>query len=146
MSDQDVHGPIDFLIIEFEGDKLHGATAQALLDVVESGVVRLWDLLVVRKETDGSFSGVDLTDVGADEIGGFTAFTGARSGLLGDDDLADAANALEPGTVAVVLVYENAWAVPFVAAARSEGGQVVASARLTAQDVNDALDAAEALA
>jgi Family of unknown function (DUF6325) len=137
MSDQDVHGPIDFVIIEFTGDRLGGASADALLDLVESGIVRVFDLLAVRKEEDGSFSGIDIDD------SGLTAFSGARSGLLGDEDLKAAADAMEPGTTAAVIVFENTWAIPFIAAARSEGGEVIASARIPAQDVMDALDAIE---
>lgn len=75
---------------------------------------------------------------------GFSYFSGARSGLLGDDDVAEAAGALEPNTVAALIVYENTWAVPFVAAARKNGGEVVASMRIPAGDIMDALDALEA--
>lgn len=144
MSDVDVHGPIDFVLIEFPGDRLTGKAADALLDLVDRGIVRIYDLLAVRKDEDGTFSGIDITDLATDALGGFTAFSGARSGLLGDDDLAQAAEAMEPGTVAALIVYENAWAIPFVAAARDAGGQLVASARIPAQDVMDALDALEA--
>jgi hypothetical protein len=141
---QDVHGPIDFLLLEGRAENMTGEVAAAILDLVEQGIVRIYDLLAVRKEADGSFSGIDLNDLSQDGLGGFTAFTGARSGLIGDDDLAQAADALEPGTVGVLIVYENSWAVPFVAAARNVGVQVVASARISAEDVMAALDALEA--
>src|SRR5947209_4762294 len=74
---------------------------------------------------------------------GLAGLAGARSGLLGDDDLDDAAGVLEPGTVGVVLVYENTWAIPFATAALGEGGQMVATSRLTVQEIMDALDAVE---
>jgi hypothetical protein len=144
MSDVDVHGPIDFVLIEFPGDRLTGEAADALLDLVDRGIVRIYDLLAIRKDEDGTFSGIDITDLSTDTLGGFAAFSGARSGLLGDDDLAQAADAMKVGTVAALIVYENAWAIPFVAAARDAGGQLVASARIPAQDVMDALDALEA--
>jgi dihydroorotase-like cyclic amidohydrolase len=143
MADLNVHGPIDFVLIEFPGDRVTGAAATALLDLVDRGIVRVYDLLVVRKDDDGTFSGIDIDDLSADTLGGFTVFSGARSGLLDDDDVARAAEAMKPGTVAALIVYENAWAVPFVAAARDAGGQLVASARIPAQDVMDALDALE---
>lgn len=143
MPTDDVHGPIDFVLLEFPPGPRTGATAEALLDLVDRGVIRLYDLLVIQKDADGSYSGVDLSDVDAEHIGGFTAFAGARSGLLGDDDLAQAADTIEPGTVAALIVYENTWAVPFVAAAREAGGELVASQRIPAQDVMDALDALE---
>jgi hypothetical protein len=140
----DVHGPVDFVIIEFDGTKMTGAAASALLDLVDAGIIRIWDLLVVRKEADGTFSGVDISNLGADELGGFAAFAGARSGLLGDDDLAEAAEAMLPGTAAAVIVYENSWAIPFIAAAMDAGAQVVASARIPADVVTEVLDALEA--
>jgi hypothetical protein len=143
VSDEDVHGPIDYVLIEFPGDKLTGEAADALLDLVEQGIVRLLDLLIVQKQEDGTFAGIDVADFGDGE-GSFAVFSGARSGLLGDDEAAQAADAMEPGTVAALILYENAWAIPFVAAARRQGGQLIASGRIPAQDVMDALDALDA--
>lgn len=144
MSDvEEVSGPIDFVVLEFPGDKFTGEIGAALLDLVENGIVRIYDLLIVRKEEDGTFSGVEIADMGADDVGGLTAFAGARSGLLGDEDAAAAADALEPGTTAALIVYENTWAIPFVAAARRAGGQMIASERIPAQVVMDALDLLE---
>jgi Family of unknown function (DUF6325) len=140
----DVHGPIDFLLVEFQAERMTGEAAAALLDLVERGIVRVYDLLVVRKELDGTFSGIDLADISADGLGGFAAFAGARSGLLGDDDLAQAADAMEPGTMAAMIVYENTWAIPFVAAAQRNGAQVIASARIPADVVTEVLDELEA--
>ena len=137
----DVYGPIDFVLIEFPGDKLTGEAAPALMDLVERGVIRLYDLMVISKHDDGSVEALELQDpTGA---GGFSYFAGASSGLLGDDDLREAAEAMEPGTVAALIVYENSWAIPFVRAARNSGGEVIASARIPAQDVMDALEALE---
>jgi hypothetical protein len=140
----DVLGPIDLLVIEWREENMTGEAAAALLDLVERGIVRIFDLLVVRKDDDGTFSGIDVEDLSADDLGGFVAFSGARSGLLGDDDIAEAANALEPGTMAALIVYENTWAVPFVRAARNVGAQVVASVRIPADDLVAALDALDA--
>lgn len=143
----DVTGPIDFLLLEFDGDKMTGEAAAALFELVEQGIIRIYDLLVIRKEADGTIVGVDLNDVSAGSIGGFTAFAGARSGLLGDDDVVEAGEVLEPGTAAALLVYENTWAIPFVAAARKADAQVIASARIPADVVMrvlDELDAADA--
>lgn len=97
-------GPIDYVLLEFPGDvPLDGAAAE-LLALVDSGIVSVWDLVAIRKEADGTFSGIALGAIHES----FTAFEGARSGLLGDDDIAEAAAALEPGTVAVLIVWENA--------------------------------------
>ncbi|MFM7068918.1 MAG: DUF6325 family protein [Actinomycetes bacterium] len=136
-----VHGPVDYLIIEFQTERADGSMVEAVLDLVERGIIRLYDVLVVRKDADGTFSGVELTDLDADHLGGIAAFAGVRSGLLGDEDLAEAANAVAPGAAAAVLVYENTWAIPFVAAAHSVGAEFVAAGRIAGADLMTALDA-----
>lgn len=140
-SASEVHGPIDFILIEFPADRLTGEASRALIDLVESGIVRLYDLMVISKNHDGSVEALELQDpTGVD---GFSYFAGAQSGLLGNEDLQEAAAAMEPGTVAALIVYENAWAKPFVAAARNSGGEVIASARIPASVIMDALEALE---
>ena len=109
------------------------------------GIVRIYDVLVVGKDSAGDTYALDLAEVAAERLGGFQDLAWARTGLLGEEDLAEAAGVLEPGRLAVLLVYENLWAVPFVAAARESGGELVAGARIPAQDVMDALDALEAI-
>ena len=139
----EVHGPIDFVLIEFPQDRLTGEASQALVDLVESGVIRLWDLMVISKNADGSVEALELTDPSG--VDGFSYFAGARSGLLGNEDLREAAGAMEPGTVAALIVYENSWAIPFVAAARNSGGELIASARIPAPVVMEALESLETL-
>ena len=135
----DVHGPIDFVLLEFPRDRLTGEAAQALLDLIEAGTVRLYDLMVVSKDMDGNVEVIEMNE-DASGVPGFSYFAGARSGLLGDDDVAEAAGAMEPNTLAAMIVYENTWAIPFVAAARKNGGEVVASARIPAGDIMATLD------
>jgi uncharacterized membrane protein len=142
---EDVYGPVDYLILEYPSNTDGKATAHALSTLIDHDVVALYDLMVVHREPDGTAREIDLAS-GSEEVpAAFASFTGARSGLLGADDVAEAANALEPGTSAVVILYENRWAVPFVAAARAEGVGVVASARLSAQEIMDTLDELEAV-
>ncbi|TWD80065.1 hypothetical protein FB561_1137 [Kribbella amoyensis] len=136
----DVHGPIDFVLIEFPGDKLTGEAGPALVDLVERGIIRLYDLIVLSKGEDGTIQALEISE---DSAGGFQYFAGARSGLLGDEDAQEAAAAMEPGTVAALIVYENAWAIPFVSGVRNSGGELIASARIPATDVMAALDALE---
>jgi hypothetical protein len=99
----------------------------------------------VTKNEDGTFSGFDATDLSDKSVGDFTVFEGASSGLLGDEDAEKCADAIEPGSAAVMIVYENRWAAPFIAAVRRNGGEAIAFERIPAQDVIDALDAAEAV-
>ncbi len=137
----DAHGPIDFLLIEFPNERTDGSAAQALLDLIEAGTIRLLDLVVARKEEDGTVEVIDVDAAG--DVTAFVQFSGARSGLLGEDDVQEAGSAMAPGTTAALIVFENAWAAPFVAAARNNGGEVIASMRIPASDVMDALDALE---
>jgi len=139
---RDVSGPIDFLLLEFPRDRLTGEAGSALMDLVERGLIRLFDLMVISKDDDGNVEVLEITDP-MSASGGFAYFSGARSGLLGQDDVSEAAGAMSPGTVAALIVYENTWAAPFVAAARGSGGEVIASARIPATEVMAALESLE---
>ncbi len=138
-------GPIDVVVIGYPPDAPRtGEAIPLFVDLVERGIIRVLDVLVVQKNEDGSFSGMDVTDLDGDGESDLLMFEGARSGLLGDEDAAKAAEALEPGTMAVVIVFENAWAGPFAAAVRRNGGELIDFQRIPAQDVLDALEALDA--
>jgi uncharacterized protein DUF6325 len=140
-------GPIDIVVIAYPaGAPMTGEAAPLLLDLVDRGIVRVLDAMFVTKNEDGTFSGFDARDLDDKGVGDFTVFEGASSGLLGEEDVATAAEAIEPGSAAVMLVYENRWAAPFAAAVRRNGGVVVENQRIPVQDVVNALDAAEAAA
>jgi len=143
MEGQNEVGPIDYVLIEWPGRQPNGEVAPHLVDLVERGVIRILDVAFITKNEDGAVAGIELADLG-DGAGELTVFEGASSGLIGDDDISEAASALEPGTSAALLIFENTWAAPFVAAVRRTGGQLVASGRIPAEDVLAALDAAEA--
>lgn len=136
-------GPIDYLLVEWPGRQPNGEAAPHLVDLVDRGLIRILDLAFVTKDEDGTVAGLELSDLG-DGAAELEVFEGASSGLLSDDDLTEAAAALEPGTSAALLVFENTWAAPFAAAVRRSGGQLVASGRIPVDDVLAALDAAEA--
>ncbi|WP_353707037.1 DUF6325 family protein [Cellulosimicrobium sp. ES-005] len=143
LGDLEESGPIDFLVIELPTDRATGDKAfPHLVDLVDRGIIRVLDLVVVRREDDGSVVGLGLEELddGSTEL---AVFEGARSGLLGDDDLDEAASAVEPGMTAVVLVYENVWAAPFATALRRNGAQLVASGRIPVQALIASLDATE---
>lgn len=140
-------GPIDLVVIGYPpGAPMTGEAVPILLDLVDRGIVRVFDALVVRKDGDGTFSGFNLADLDQDSAGDLSVFAGASTGLIGDEDIAMAAAELEPGTAAAMIVYENRWAAPFAAAVRRNGGRLIANERITVQDLVDALDAAEAAA
>jgi Family of unknown function (DUF6325) len=135
-------GPIDYLVVEWPGRQPTGEAAPYLVDLVERGIVRVLDLAFITKDEDGSVAGMDITDLGQ-EVEEMRVFEGASTGVLTDEDTAEAAKALEPGTSAALLVYENRWAAPFAAAVRRSGGQLVATGRIPVQAFLAALDAAE---
>jgi hypothetical protein len=138
-------GPVDIVVIGYPaGAPMTGEAAPLLLDLVDRGIIRVLDVMFVEKNEDGTFSGFEAKDLESDRVGDLTAFEGASSGLLGDDDAATAADAIEPGTAAVLIMYENRWAAPFVAAVRRNGGVPLAFQRIPVQDLIDTLDAAEA--
>jgi hypothetical protein len=140
-------GPIDIIVIAFPADApMTGEAVPLMMDLVERGIIRVLDAMFVIKNDDGTFSGFDAKDLDEQAVGDFTEFAGASSGLLGDEDLETAAEAIEPGSAAAIIVYENRWAAPFAAAVRRNGGVMVASERIPVQDLLEALDAAEAAA
>ncbi len=138
-------GPIDIVVIAYPADApMTGDAAPLLLDLVDRGIIRVLDVLFVMENEDGTFSGFEAKDLEADRIGDLKIFEGASTGLLGDEDVATAAEAIEPGSAAVVIVYENRWAAPFAAAVRRNGGILVDFQRIPVQDLIATLDAAEA--
>jgi hypothetical protein len=140
-------GPIDIVVIGYGADApMTGEAAPLLLDLVDRGIIRVLDVMFVVKNADGSFSGFEAKDLESDKVGDLTIFEGASSGLLSDDDVAAAADGIDPGAAAVMIVYENRWAAPFVAAVRRNGGQVLANQRIPVEDLMNALEAAEAAA
>jgi hypothetical protein len=139
-------GPIDYIVVEFPGSKLKGEAMPILVDLVDRGVIRLLDLVFIKKELDGTVRGMVLADLDGDEQLDLALFEGASSGMLGEDDVTSAAAAIEPGSSAGLLIYENTWAAPFAGALRRAGGQVVAGGRLSVMDLQSALEASESKA
>jgi hypothetical protein len=142
MSEQQV-GPIDYLALEFPEAKITGRGLAILLDLVDRGIIRILDLRFVVRAADGSFTAMAVSDLDGDGELDLAIFEGVESGLLDDDDLAQAASLIAPGSAAGLLVYENTWAGPFVTAMRDAGGEVLASGRIPATDVIAMLDELE---
>ncbi|PTR22890.1 hypothetical protein C8K36_11073 [Rhodococcus sp. OK519] len=144
-SDLDELGPIDYAVVEFPADRNpDGSALPILCDLVERGIIRVLDLVFVRKDHDGSVVGLAIEDFGFGGEVDITLFAEASSGLLDRSDLDEAAVALEPGRSGAILVYENSWAAPFASALRRQGAQLVASGRIPAQGILSTLDALDA--
>ncbi|QFZ78631.1 DUF1269 domain-containing protein [Streptomyces fagopyri] len=136
-------GPIDYVVVEFPGSRMTGEGFPLLVDLVDRGLIRILDLMFVRKEDDGSVTGLEIADLTGDGALDLAVFEGVSSGLLDEDDIEEAGHALEPGNSAGILVYENLWAAPFAAALRRGGAQMVASGRIPMPAVLAALDATD---
>jgi hypothetical protein len=137
----DEMGPIDYVVLEWPGKQPDGSVAPLILDLVDRGIIRILDVAFLVKDQDGSTATISLDELAPAE---FSDFAGASSGLLGQDDLEDAASALNPGTSAAVLVWENRWAAPVAVAVRRSGGQLAASGRIPVQAIIASLEAVEA--
>jgi hypothetical protein len=134
-------GPIDYVVLAWPGGvKPTGEVVPMIVDLAERGIIRVLDIAFIMKDEDGNVAAVDLAEFGDD----FSDFDGATSGLLGADDIQDAGEALEPGTAAAVLVWENLWAAPIAVALRKTGGLLIDSGRIPVQGIIAALDALEA--
>ncbi len=143
MSDDDLEqaGPIDFVIIEFPAGQTNfsGEIADELVKLVDAGTIRLIDAIVLVKDDDGAVEALELSDL--DDLGPLAALEAELAEFLAEEDVADLAAAMDPGSVAGVIVYENVWAAPFAAAARRAGGQLIADGRIHSQAIAAALEA-----
>jgi hypothetical protein len=137
-------GPVDWIVVEFPGSRFKGEIAPVLADLEERGIVRVLDLLLIRKGDDGSLDYFELSDLDESEIGSLRAYETAIADLLSVEDVEAVAAAVEPGSTAALLVWENAWAAPFGSAVRRAGGQLVASGRIPVQAILAAIEADEA--
>jgi hypothetical protein len=134
-------GPVDYLVVEFPPDAANftGEMAAEIGRLVDNKIIRVLDLLILRKDADGAIDAVEIDDLdGMDEL---RSAETQLAELLAEEDVAHLAAAMEPGTTAGVLVWENLWAAPFAAAARRAGGQLIASGRIPIQAILASLEA-----
>ena len=141
--DLDELGPVDYLVVEFPPGASHftGEMAAELAKLVDSGTVRLLDLVILAKDADGTIDALEIEDL--EEIDELRTAETQLAELLAAEDITNLAAAMEPGTTAGVLVWENSWAAPFATAARRSGGQLIASGRIPIQAILASLEADE---
>lgn len=143
MSDEDVTS-IELAVIAFPGSRFNGQIIPAIAELVDTGIVHILDLALVTKGDDGAVTLIEYSDLDDDDAAAFDDLDGEAGGLLGEDDLFAAAEILDVGSSALVIVWENTWATRLIAAVRDSGGVLVAHDRLDAETVAEALAEAEA--
>jgi hypothetical protein len=146
MADEQVMGPISYLIVEFPQNKANGDALAALVDLVDRGIVRVLDLTFIARDEDGTVAVVEVADLDGDGELDLLVFEGASAGLMDPEDIAEAGAILSPGAAAAVLVFENTWAVPFTSALRRNGAELIAAGYIPQDDLLAVLDAVEAVA
>jgi hypothetical protein len=147
-SDVDELGPVDYIVVEFPAERANfsGEMALELGALVDRGVVRVLDLVLIKKNLDGSVEGFESHEFDDSELGELRALENDLALLLAEEDVEKIGVALEPGSIAAVLVWENTWAAPFGSAVRRSGGQLVASGRIPIQALAAAVEADDAIA
>jgi hypothetical protein len=135
-------GPIDWVVLAWPNGQPNGQAAPMIVDLVDRGIIRILDAAFIAKDADGTVGALEVSQF--DDEGHFAVFEGASSGLLGDEDLEEAAAGLEPNTAAAVLVWENRWAAPVATSIRKSGGLLIDGGRIPVQGIVAALDALEA--
>src|SRR6478752_4691200 len=133
-------GPVDYLVVEFPGSEFRGEILPELADLVQRGIVRVLDLVVIKKAPDGGFEAFEFDDDDAGPLGEIRELETEFAELLSEDDVAAVAETLEPGSAAGLLVYENLWAAGFASAVRRAGGQLVANGRIPVQALIGAIE------
>jgi len=132
-------GPVDYLAVEFPSGRMNGSGFRMLRDLVTAGTIVVLDLEFVLKAADGSVTRLSADDVPVDSPQDVSSWVGSFSGILDESDLAAVAESIEPGSLAGVLVYENAWAAPIMAEITATGARLLGSGRIDTDDLNDAL-------
>jgi hypothetical protein len=143
MTDIEETGAIDWLLIEAPGKEMNGEIVPPLLDLVDRRLIRILDVLVLVKRTDDDFDVLTTADLDPDAVGDLGELAGATSGLFADDDAAAAVATLQPGSLGLLIMYENLWSLPFSTTVRKAGGQLVAQGHIPTQAIVAALDALE---
>jgi hypothetical protein len=138
-------GPVDYVIVEFPADSSNftGEMAAELVALSDAGTIRVIDVLILTKDAEGSVDAMELSEL--DDLGELQVLEAELAELLAEEDVLHLAAAMDPGSTAGVLIYENLWAAPFASAARRAGGQLIANGRIPIQAIIAAIEADEAL-
>jgi hypothetical protein len=134
-------GPVDWLVVEFPGSRFNGEIAPTITDLVDREIIRVLDLLMLRKDDDGNLEAFEIAELEDSELGELREYEAELAMLLSAEDVEAVAAAIEPGSSAACLVFENRWAAPFASAVRRAGGQLVANGRIPVQALLASIEA-----
>ena len=136
-------GPVDYLVVEFPAgaSNFTGEMVDELLSLVDAGTIRVIDVLILTKDENGSIEAAELSDIA--DLGPLQTIEAQLAELLAEDDVVNLAAAMDPGSTAGVLIWENLWAAPFASAARRSGGQLIADGRIPIQAIIASIEADE---
>jgi hypothetical protein len=137
-------GPVDYIVVEFPAGEssFTGEMADELIALVEAGTIRVIDVLILTKNEDGTVDAMELSDI--EQLGPLQTVEAQLAELLAEEDVEHLAAAMDPGSTAGVLIWENLWAAPFASAARRSGGQLIANGRIPIQAIIASIEADEA--
>ncbi len=134
-------GPIDYIVIEYPQGNPTGEALPHLIDLVDRGLIRILDVAILAKDAEGDVAVIEMDQL--QQAGDFGVFEGASSGLLDEEDIAEAAEIMTPGAIGAILVYENTWAAPFATALRKAGASLIANGRIPVNALIAALEEEE---
>jgi len=135
-------GPVDIVVIGFPPDAPRtGESIPLFVDLVDRGIIRVLDVMIVEKAADGTIARLEISELGGQVSAELEVFQGASTGMIGDEDASAAAEGMQSGEAAVLICFENAWAAPFVSSVLRNGGRMLAFERVPAQDLIDVVNA-----
>lgn len=137
-------GPVDVQVVAFEGSNFNGSIAPALADVLAAGFINIVDFAFVTKTLDGDVAVLEVDDLGLDEVGVLSDAVEDILNLLNEEDLLLIGEMLTPGSSAVAIVIEHAWARGVASAVADAGGSVIMAERIPREIVQAAVEAAQA--
>ena len=139
-------GPVDYIVVEFPAgaSNFTGEMSAELVALTDAGLIRVIDIVILTKNEDGTVDAMELSDI--EQLGPLERVETQLAELLAEEDVAHLAAAMDPGSTAGVLIWENLWAAPFASAARRSGGQLIANGRIPIQAIIASIEADEARA
>jgi hypothetical protein len=134
-------GPVEILVISFPGNKFNGDVAPALAELVQTGLIKVIDLVFVAKDAAGDVVALELSELDETTSAAFLPHVEEPSGMLAEEDIEDLAGDLDSNSSAAILLFEHVWATRFRDAVVDSGGELLASIRIPKEAIDEVLAA-----